>query len=172
MQQTSTITKGLIIGLIMIASGLAIYFSGMSLNSPLRWVTYCIFLIGIIVSIMQYGKEVNHNATFGNYFAHGFKISATVTIIMIIYIIIFVSLFPEMKEKALDEARKAIDERGNVSDDQKTQALEMTKKLFTVFLIAGTLIYNLIVGVIASLIGAALTKKDPRPMEDINQITV
>ena len=102
---------------------------------------------------------------FGNYFAHGFKISAAVTVIMIIYIVVFVLLFPDFKEKALDEARKAMDARGG-SEEQKVQAVEMTKKLFMVFLVAGTLIYNLIVGVIASLIGAAVTKKNPRPLED------
>jgi len=165
MQPTSTITKGLIIALLMIVSGLAFYFSGIDLNSPLRWLTYCIFVIGVILAIMQYGKQIDHNATFGNYFAHGFKISAAVTVIMIIYIVVFVLLFPDFKEKALDEARKAMDARGG-SEEQKVQAVEMTKKLFMVFLVAGTLIYNLIVGVIASLIGAAVTKKNPRPLED------
>lgn len=167
MQQTSTITKGLIIALVMIAIGLAIHFSGIALDSPLRWLSYCIFIIGIIVSILQYGKQIDHNATFGNYFAHGFKISATVTVIMVIYIIVFVALFPDFKEKAMDEAKKAMESQGN-TEEQKTQGMEMVKKLFMVFLVGGTLIYNLIVGAISSLIGAAVTRKNPRPLEEIN----
>ena len=165
---TSTVTKGVVISLIMIALSLVMYFTGMDVNSPLRWVTYCVFIFGVIISIMQYGKEIDHNATFGNYFAHGFKISAAVTVIMIIYIIGFVYLFPDFKEKAIDEARKAINKRENMSEDQRIQALEMTKKLFMVFLVGATLIYNLIIGAVASLIGAAITKKNPRPLEDIN----
>ncbi|HUS01157.1 MAG TPA: DUF4199 domain-containing protein [Chitinophagaceae bacterium] len=167
-KQTSTVTKGLVISLIMIALALAMYFTGMDVNSPLRWVSYCVYIVGVVLSIMQYGKEIDHNATFGNYFAHGFKISAAVTVIMIIYIIVFVFLFPDFKEKAMDEARKAINKRENMSEDQRMQALEMTKNLFMVFLVGATLIYNLIIGAIASLIGAAMTKKNPRPLEDLN----
>jgi hypothetical protein len=168
MQTTSTITKGLIISLIMIACALGTYFAGMDFDSPLRWLTYCVYIIGVVVSIMQYGKQVDHNATFGNYFAHGFKIAATVTVIMIVYIVVFVNLFPEFKEKAIEEARKAMNERPNTSEEQKAQAIEMTQKLFMVFLVGGTLIYNIVVGAIASLIGAAVTKKNPRPLEEIN----
>jgi hypothetical protein len=168
MQPTSTVTKGLTIALLLIVSSIAIYFTDVEMNSPLRWLVYCIYLAGVIFSIIQYGKQINHNATFGNYFAHGFKVSATVTAIMVLYIIIFVMIFPDFKEKAIDEARKAIDQKGNISEDQKAQAMEMTKKLFMVFLVGGTLIYNLIVGVISSLIGAAVTKKNPRPLEEIN----
>lgn len=165
-KHTSTVTKGVVISLIMIALALAMYFTGMDVNSPLRWITYCVYIVGVIFSIMQYGKQIDHNATFGNYFAHGFKISAAVTVIMIIYIIAFVYLFPDFKEKAIDEAEKAIKERENMSEEQRVQALEMTKNLFMVFLVGATLIYNLIIGAIASLIGAAVTKKNPRPLEE------
>ena len=37
-------------------------------------------------------------------------------------------------------------------------------------MIGGILLFYLIIGAIASLIGAAVTKKDPRPFEDLNQI--
>jgi hypothetical protein len=165
---TSTVTKGLVISLIMIVCSLGIYFAGMEINSPLKWLSYCIYIIGIIASILQYGKQIDHNSTFGNYFAHGFKIAAVVTVIMVIYMVVFVWLFPDFKEKVIDEARKAMNERENTSDEQKAQAIEMTKKLFMVFVVGGTLIYNIIVGAIASLIGAAVAKKNPRPLEEIN----
>jgi hypothetical protein len=168
MQPTSTITKGLIISLVSIAVSLAVYFSGVDLNSPVRWLSYCILLAGVIISIIQYGKQIDHNATFGNYFAHGFKISATVAVFMIIYIVVFVMLFPEFKEKGLEEARKSMDQNDKISEDQKIQAIETTKKLFMVLVIGATLIYNLVMGAIGALIGAAVTKKNPRPLEEIN----
>ena len=85
MQQkiTSTTVKGFIIGLVMIAVSLTASFSGIEASGAFQWVIYCIFFAGIIVSIYQFGKQVNHNSTFGNYFAHGFKTSAMVTILMI-----------------------------------------------------------------------------------------
>ena len=79
------------------------------------------------------------------------------------------TVFPEFKEKAMDEARKSMSSK-NLSEEQVEKALDITKKLFMVFLIGGALLGYLLFGAIASLIGAAVTKKDPRPLEDINQI--
>ena len=46
----------------------------------------------------------------------------------------------------------------------------MTKRFFMVGMIGGILLFYLITGAVASLIGAAITKKDPRPFEDLNQM--
>ena len=171
MQQkiTSTTIKGFVIGLIMIAVSLTASFLGIQASGSFQWVIYCIFFIGIIFSIYQYGKQVNYNSTFGNYFAHGFKVSAMVTILMIAFLVIFMTVFPEFKEKAMDEARKSMSSK-NLSEEQVEKALDITKKFFMVFLIGGALLGYLLFGAIASLIGAAVTKKDPRPLENINEI--
>lgn len=173
MQQkpTSTVTKGFVIGLVIIAVTLGLSFSGMDMNSSLRWLPYVIFMVGIVLSINQFGKQVNYNSTFGNYFAHGFKISALVTIIMIAYTVIFISAFPEFKEKGLEAARKAMEEQKTMSEDEINTGIEMTKRFFMVALIGGVLLFYIITGCIASLIGAAVTKKDPRPLDDVNQIS-
>jgi hypothetical protein len=55
-----------------------------------------------------------------------------------------------------------------MSEDQIEQALNMTKKFFMVFLIGGALLGYLLFGAIASVIGAAITKKDPHPLQEIN----
>jgi hypothetical protein len=168
---TPTTTKGLVIGLILIILALATYFANIQANGSVQWISYAVFLGGIIWSIYSYGKQVNHNSTFGNYFAHGFKVAALVTVIMIIYVAIFIALFPDFKEKALDQAKIAMREKNNMTEEQMTQALEMTRKFFLVFLIGGTLVGYLILGALAALIGAAITKKQPDKLAgDINQI--
>jgi hypothetical protein len=162
MDQTVTpvTTKGLILGLILIVIALVIYFSGIDMTSGIQYLGYLIFLAGIIFCITQYGKQINHTATFGNYFAHGFKISAIVTIIMIVYVIAFILVFPEFKDKAMEVARKNMQSK-NLSEEQIDTALGWSRKFFTTFLIAGTLVGYLVFGAIASLIGAAVTKKNP-----------
>jgi hypothetical protein len=168
---TPTSTKGILIGLILVILALVTYFLDLKVNGPLQWIGYAIFIGGIIWSIMSFGKQINHNATFGNYFAHGFKVAALVTAIMIIYIIIFVVLFPEFKEKAIVEARRSMQAKGNITEEQINAGLEMTKKFFMVFLVGGTLVGYLFFGTIAALIGAAVTKKDPNNFAgDINEI--
>jgi len=106
MNQTITpvATKGLVLSLILIVIALGTYFSGVSMSGGIQYLGYVIFLAGIIFCIMQYGKQINYASTFGNYFSHGFKISAIVTVIMIVYVIAFMLLFPEFKEKAMEEA--------------------------------------------------------------------
>ena len=168
---TPTSTKGILIGLILVILALVTYFLDLKVNGPLQWVGYAIFIGGIIWSVMSFGKQVNHNATFGNYFAHGFKVAALVTAIMIIYVIIFVVLFPEFKEKAIVEAKRSMQSKNNLTEEQINAGLEMTKKFFMVFLVGGTLVGYLFFGTIASLIGAAVTKKDPNNFAgDINEI--
>src|ERR1035437_407380 len=171
MQQkiTSTTVKGFIIGLIMIAFSLTVSFLGLQSNSIFQWFGYGIFLIGIILAISQYGKQLNYNSKFGDYFAHGFKVSAVVTLLMIVFLIIFMTVFPEFKDKTMDEARKGMTTK-NLSEEQIEKAIDITRKFFMVFLIGGALLGYLLFGAIASLIGAAITKKDPQPFQDINQI--
>ena len=168
---TSTTTKGLVIGLIQVILALVTYFANIEVSGPVQWIGYAVFIGGVIWSVYSYGKQLEYNSTFGNYFAHGFKVAALVTAIMIIYIVIFIALFPDFKEKALDKARVAMRAKNNMTEEQMTQALEWTKKFFMVFLIGATLLGYLILGAIAALIGAAITKKQPNKFAgDITQI--
>ncbi len=162
---TTSTTKGIVISLILIVIALATYFLNMNTSSALQYISYAVFIIGIIWSINMYGKQIDHNSTFGNYFAHGFKIAAIVTVIMIVYIVIFVYLFPDVREKAMDAARTRMQSQGKMTQEQINQAINITKKFFMVFLIGATLLGYLIFGALASLIGAGITKKNPRPIE-------
>lgn len=167
---TTTTTKGLIIGLILIVIALLIYFLKIDPNGPIKWTQLVVFLAGIIWAVTSYGKQIDYHSTFGNYFAHGFKVAAVATVIVIIYVIIFNILFPDFKETAMDQARKNMEGK-NMTPEQIDQAINITKKFFMVFAIGGVLVVNLICGAIAALIGAAVTKKVPTQLgEDINQI--
>lgn len=169
---TTTTTKGIIIGLILMVLAIAIYFANVDMDGPVKWVSNAVFVIGIIWSVYNYGKQINYNATFGNYFAHGFKVTAVVTAMMVLYLIIFILLFPEFKEKGLEQARIAMQKNKNMTEEQMSQGLEITKKFFMVFVIGGSLIVYLIFGSLAALVGAAITKKEPNTntlMGDLNQ---
>lgn len=158
---TNSATKAVVISLILIVIALITYFLQMETASWLQYVSYIIFIAGIIWSVNYYGKQVNHVSTFGNYFAHGFKVAAIVTAIMIIYVVIVINLVPEMKERGIDAARKKMEEQGKLNQEQITQALQFTRKFFMVFVLGGTLVGYLIFGAVASLIGAGITKRTP-----------
>jgi len=161
---TTSTTKGIIIGLILVILALTAYFLDIKTTGYLQFISYIILIAGIIWSVIIYGKQIDYNSTFGNYFAHGFKIAALVTSIMVIYVIIFSLLFPEFKEKALEKTAEAMRKR-NLTQEQITESLKIWKKMFMVLIIGGTLVMYLVIGAIASLIGAGITKKNPHTFE-------
>ena len=158
--------KAVIICLISIVYGLILYFTGQSQNKPLGWVSLAFFCGAIIYCCIQFAKQNNGNVTFGNVFAHGFKVTAATAAIMAVYTFIaFKFIYPEMIGLTMDEARKNMEAKGNMSEDQITQGVEMGKKFFIPFAIGGIIIGSAIMGAISALIGAGVAKKNPNPFE-------
>jgi uncharacterized membrane protein YciS (DUF1049 family) len=156
------INVALIISLILILVDLVGKFANLSFTTWFKWLPAIILIVALIIACMSFGKENNGNVTFGNVFGYGFKVSAVVTGIMLIYTIIALFfIFPETKDMALEEARKQMEAKGTLSQSNIDAALSMTRRLFTPFAIIGVVIGTLLIGVIGSLLGAAFTKKSP-----------
>jgi hypothetical protein len=154
--------KGLIISLVLIVFGLVVHFAGLGQVKSLQLIQYIILGGGLIWSCISYAKENNGNVTFGNTFAHGFKVTAAVTAIIAVYTFLAVKfIMPEMVDYAIDEARKEMTKAATMSSEQIEQAISMTRKFFLPFAIAGVIVGFLVLGVIFSLIGAAVAKKNP-----------
>jgi hypothetical protein len=127
-----------------------------------QWVHTAIMFIGVIITCIQFSKLNDGDVTFGSVFANGFRTTAVIAVITVLFSVIFVLVFPDIKEKALEEARRQMEAQGQ-SDEMIEKALAMTSKMFMVFVVAGGVFGTLLFGVIASLIGAAAAKKNPRP---------
>lgn len=168
---TPALTKGVVLGLILAILGFTSFFMKIDQSSPLQYISYFIFLGGIIWSVWYYGKQIANQGTFGNYFAHGFKTAAVITAIMILFFLVLMFAFPEFKQEAMDASKKAMSKSEGITQEQIDQAMELSNKFFGVFLIGGTMLGYLFFGAIAALIGAGITKKDPtRIAADISQI--
>jgi hypothetical protein len=165
------VQKGLLVSLILIVLGIAAYFGGFDTQSWYRWIPLLILLIAIIWACVYYSSQMNHQVTFGNVFSHGFKMSAVITIILIVWGVLSVTIiFPEMKQKAIDTARQQMEDGGKLNDSQIEQSLDITRKYFLLFVVIFTLFGTLVVGAIASLIGAAVAKK--KPVNPLDQLSV
>jgi len=160
---TTPQVKGFVISLVLIIYGLIIYFVDQMQHQELSYVQYAIFLAGIIWACISYSKQMNANVTFGNLFAHGFKTTAVVTIIILIYTILaFKVLFPDMVDKSIEVTRQKMEADGKASDSQIEQTVGMMRDHFTLFAVVGVIIGFAIMGAISSLIGAAIAKKKPQ----------
>jgi len=165
------IQKGLLVSLILIVVGIIAHFAGIENEGWYRWLPSIILLAAIIWACVFYSSQMNNQVTFGNLFLHGFKMSAVITVIVILWTVLSMTLiFPETKEKALDMARQNMEDGGKMSDSQIDQAMEATRKFFLVIVIGTILFGTLVVGAIASLIGAAVAKK--KPVNPLDQLSV
>lgn len=159
---TSPAVKGVIIALILIVFSLIIQFLNLSRNKGFSSVQFIILIGGIIWSGVSFAKQMQGNVSFGNIFSHAFKTAAAVTAIMVVYAIISIKFIsPETMEIALQEARSGMEAK-NMSDDQVDQALSFTRKFFVPLTAGGILLSFLIMGVIGSVISAAVAKKNPQ----------
>jgi amino acid transporter len=155
--------KGLIISLVLIALSIIFQLTGLAKIKSLQWLQSVLIIGALIWACISYGKEMNGNVSFGNVFGHGFKTSASMTVIFIVYTIISIKfLFPEMIDQSLDQARTEMEKNNSLSEKDVENALEMTRKFFLPFAIGGILLGFAFIGAIGSLIGAAITKKNPK----------
>ena len=152
--------KGLLIALIVIILHIAGYFTGLGLTTTwYSWVVNLVLLAAIIVACVHFANQKEGFVTFGNVFLHGFKLSAVITIIMLVYTILALTvLFPDMKEKIFEMQATQMEKRG-LDDDKMEQATNAMKNFFWPITIGVTIFGTLIWGSISSLIGAAVAKK-------------
>jgi hypothetical protein len=169
---TNPPVKGLVISLIIIVFSMIIYFTGQTANQTLSYLQYVILIGGIIWSCISYAKQLNGNVSFGNVFAYGFKTTAVVIVLVTIYTILAIKvLFPDMLNIVIEQTKEKMRKQPNVTDEQMDTAVNFIKNNFMTIAIAGTIVLFGFVGLISSLIGAAIAKKNPQtPFSQVNQI--
>jgi hypothetical protein len=159
---TSHVLKGLILALILIVIGLVGQFTKLYLEKWYGWISIVVFPTGILLSTYYYGQQMNGNVTFGNLFVNGFKATAVATCIVFVYTLLSVYLlFPEIVDEILDKGMEEARKQGKATEAQLQQGMELGHKIVKITLLAGSLIFNLILGVLGALIGAAIAKKNP-----------
>lgn len=154
---------GVIIALVLIVFFLAYYYTGNAFKkSAISYIPTLFFVGAIIYSVIQFSNANNHNVTFGNCFGYGFKATAIVAIIMTAFLAIFIYAFPDYRENFMQFMQSEMDKNKDITDEQREKGLHMVMNFFNISAIGGALFMNLIVGAIASLIGAAAAKKNPQ----------
>ncbi|HEV8270532.1 MAG TPA: DUF4199 domain-containing protein [Chitinophagaceae bacterium] len=157
----SHFVAGLIIGVALILYSLILNFTGKGQDKTLGWIAYLLFIAGLIMFINMYGNAKNNEVTFGGLFSYGFKTTAIATLIIVLCLVVVISVMPEFKQKILDAMRKGMEDQGKMDDDKIDQFVNSFSKNFMLIIVGGALFMYLITGIIASLIGAAITKKNP-----------
>lgn len=154
--------SGLIVAGLIIIYSIILNFLDLQANQALGYVNYVLLIGGIIFFIRLYGNSIDNTASFGQLFTFGFKMSALITILVITFQVVFFLIFPEFKEKIFDATREAMVKQGKVTEEQLEMTIGMMKKFFWIGLIGFSIFGFMLMGALASLIGAAVTKKNPQ----------
>jgi len=159
MQNKNHITYGLIGTAICVVLFLIQWFAKVPYDNPVfKWIPGLIFAIVIILSCTNFSKINGGDVTFGQVFANGFKTTAVITVLFALVYVIFYLLIPEYKEKMIEFSTQQQAANG-VTPEQAAQGREIMEKYFLPFAVGGIVFIDLLIGVIASLIGAAIAKK-------------
>lgn len=157
---TTHFSKGLIIGLALVAIGFI--FQVLNIYEQwVQWLTTALYAGSIIWSCFSFSKEMNGEVSFGQVFSHGFKTASIVILISIAAFALTYLIMPEIKEKALEVARKEIEKDPRITEKNIQEAIKWTDQFFFLFGTVGSLFGLGISGAISSLIGAAIVKKNP-----------
>lgn len=143
-----------------------LYITGNSFKPGLSTIAYAIFLVGIILNAINYSKVNNANVTFGQVFGSGFKATAIIVLVTIAWTVLSFYIFPDMKDKMIDYIREQALKNVKGKDEDVAENIEKGISMFTdhlkLFVSMSTAFYNLVAGLIFSLIGAAVAKKNPQ----------
>ncbi|MES2431709.1 MAG: DUF4199 domain-containing protein [Bacteroidota bacterium] len=161
MQKIASLKKGLITGFTMIALSLY-FFYGLKwpVNSSGQYIIFTIYTLGIAWGIISFSKNAAPATKFKEYFSAGFKVFIIVTLLMVIYTIVFYKLNPQIIENAIIENNKLALIEGNHTpaeiaanaDQFRSIFITMTTAIITImYLFLGALISAVVSGVIIQM---------------------
>lgn len=81
--------KGIITGICMIAISMCIYFFKGNFQNPMQYLTYAVYVAGIIWTLKSFSYHTKGNKTFKNLFSEGFKCFIVVTLLMVAFTWVF-----------------------------------------------------------------------------------
>jgi hypothetical protein len=159
--KTSHLLAGGIIGAVSVLINVIFIIFDLTGNTKVSWIGSVINIGLLIYFILEFGKQNEYAKSFGELFSYGFKATALTTLILTAFMVIYSFAFPDAADKAMEIAREQMSNQPNMSEETIDSAIEMTKKFYFPILIGGTIFGTMLVGAIGSLIGAAVTKKNP-----------
>ena len=165
-KSTSPVMAGLLICIVLIVYGLVMYFAGLYTETWNQYIGMVLLAGGLIWAVVNHSKEKEANITFGGLFGFGFKTTAVIICITIVYVLIFGYIFPDVKEAIITKAREQALTAPDANESQVEQGMAMFEKNYTLFMMIGIIFWYAVIGAVSSLIGAAIAKKNPKPVFD------
>jgi hypothetical protein len=153
----SPLIKGIITSIAMIAVSLATYY-GLPANSPLNYLVFAVYAIGIIWTLTAYKNSPAFSGKFGDSFNNGFKCFIVATLLMVLFTFTFNKIHPEFaKESArlYKEQQLAIKNNSKTPDEIDAEAIRY-KNGYTMAVVYGSIFGYLIIGAAVTALGSLI----------------
>jgi len=165
----ANITNGLIFGLIYIVYTLIMYFLDLSLNKTQGYVFLAVELIILYLMVKSYRDSYLHG-----YIKYGQSVGAGVVIFLyfsviaaIFTYILYKFIDPGLIDKQLAMAEEILSRRG-MNQEMIDASMKIQKKIMIPEIIApASIINNMLLGTIMSLLVSIFTRKEGNPLIDI-----
>lgn len=158
---------GFAIGFLLVIFNAIIYIARWEETSWISWVVYFIFLGGLILNARAFAKANNGAVSFGAVFSSNFKATAIVALCIALWSLASIYIFPELKERSLEAAHRKMESMGRFSEEQIEQGMDATRRFFLISRVMGNMFLYLVMGLIFSLIAAAVVPKNKRPLTPV-----
>ncbi|MEI9959394.1 MAG: DUF4199 family protein [Ferruginibacter sp.] len=124
-----------------------------SFENGLQYIVYTTYVAGILWTLFIFKKETDNTATFKQYFAEGFKCFIVVTLLMVLFTLVFILLHPELKEQMATLMKAAYSTRKDMTPLDIENSIASAKKFFLPGYLMGAVISYLSIGALISVIG-------------------
>ena len=154
MNNISARNKGLITGAVMIIISICIFIAKGNFENGLQYITYTTYVAGILWAIFTFKKQTGNTATFKQYFAEGFKCFIVVTLLMVLFTLVFILLQPQLKEQMATLMRAGYSKAVDLTPVDIENRIATAKKFFLPGYVMGAVLGYLFIGALISLIAA------------------
>jgi Protein of unknown function (DUF4199) len=155
MKKISSRNIGIITGAIMLAASLIMFYVlKMPEAGTSKYVTYCLYIAGIIIGLISYKQTSTTEKTFKAFFSEGFKVFVVAVLIMAIFTFVYYKLNPQIIENYVVEVNKANSLDPNKTANEVIVNGNKLKNIFIPFTIAMNTLLYLALGALVAAIGA------------------
>ena len=152
--------KGLITAVIMIALSLILFYTNQKGDSYLVYLPYIVYALGIVWTLVAYRRSRSVAPKFKELFGQGFRCFIVITLVMVIFLGLFMKAHPEFKEEnAKLYKEQMIREKSKLPAEIDAEIIKYKDRFNTSFVSASIFGYLIIGAVITAGCSAFLISR-------------
>lgn len=162
MKNLTATYKGLLTGVLMVLISIGIFFYKGSFENNLQYITYFVYIAGIVWTLIAFKQSAEENKSFKNYFSQGFKCFIVVTAIMVAFTFIFLKMNPALQQEMAQNTRAELLKSGNKTAQEIDTIVATSEKYFIPILTSMAIFGYLFIGALVTVIAAAFLSQQKK----------